>query len=327
MKRLTGLVASQGIAIGRVFPIVDRETLTIPKYSINVHDIECEKERLQKALSATIEELQDSITKADSEHKEESDLLNTYLMMLQDDQFIKNIHAKLEERLINVETILDETLDETANRLASSDSSYIRERALDIKDAFEGVFNKLINKQEKHNRFEDVPKSAIVVARDIMTSEVLALKNANVAGIVMEEGGITSHISIIASSWGIPMIVCAKHCMEYALQGLDAILDAQEGIIIFNPSDETMSSYQVKLEKASTDFSSIISDLSCDDGYVKTLDGKEITISANIAFKDEAFNKRTGRFAREKPPSWLACHSILFRSSPHLQNTASSTSS
>lgn len=290
MKRLTGLVASQGVAIGKVFPIRDREALAVPNYSIGIHDVPLEKERLDVALRATIKELQDSIKVADAEHKEEGELLNTYLVMLQDEQFIKNIYSSLEEKLINVEAILDAKLDEYANILASSNSQYIRERALDIKDAFAGVFNKLINKQEKYNRFEDVPKNAIIVARDIMTSEVLALKNANVAGIVMEEGGITAHISIIASSWGIPMIVSAKHCMEYALAGLDAVLDAQEGIIIFNPSDEMLTTYKAQIEKTSNELSSIINDMSCGEGYIKTLDGEKVTISANIAFKEEAFN-------------------------------------
>ena len=175
MKRLTGLVASQGIAIGKVFPIRDRETFTIPKYSIKTEDIPLEKKRLEIALEDAIKELQDSIEKADEEHKEEAELLNTYLVILQDKEFIKIVDLGLEEKLLNVEEVLDDALNVLANTFASSSRSNMRERAIDIKDAFSGVFSKLINKQEKHNRFENVPNDAIIVARDIMTSEVLAL--------------------------------------------------------------------------------------------------------------------------------------------------------
>jgi len=290
MKRLTGLTASQGIAIGKVFPLLDKERVAVPRYTIKPCDVPLEKERLQVALKATIDELQESINKTDAEQTEEGELLGTYLVMLQDTEFIKGIHTKLEDELVNVEAVLDTKLDEAAKMLASSDSAYIRERALDIKDAFAGVFEKLDAKQEKHNRFEGVPKGAIIVARDIMTSEVLSLKNANPAGIVMEEGGITAHISIIASSWGLPMIVSTKHCMEYALAGLDAVLDANAGLVIFNPSDEALLSYKAQITQNSTDFSSIISTLSSEEYGIKTLDGEKITISANIAFKEESSN-------------------------------------
>lgn len=284
MRKITGLIASSGLAFGKVFKLSNREERDIPSYSIK--DVSFERLRLQNALLETQKEMQGLLEEYEKKNKEsdEVNILNTHLAMLYDEDFISQVIKNLEEEKLNVETILTKKLEEYANILATSPNAYIRERALDIKDAFEGVFDKLLSSREKTLRFKNVPKNSIIIARDIMPSEALALKEAQVMGIIMEEGGLTGHISIIARSWGIPMLVSVSHCMNYN-SGLLAILDAEKGFVIFNPFQKDIEEYTKKIEEKKQKLSD--ESLSFSEGLVKTLDGTPISVSANIAFKDE----------------------------------------
>jgi len=284
MRKITGLIASSGLAFGKVFKLSNREERDIPSYSIK--DVSFERLRLQNALLETQKEMQGLLEEYEKKNKEsdEVNILNTHLAMLYDEDFITQVIKNLEEEKLNVEAILTKKLEEYANILATSPNTYIRERALDIKDAFEGVFDKLLSSREKTSRFKNVPKNSIIIARDIMPSEALALKETQVKGIIMEEGGLTGHISIIARSWGIPMLVSVPHCMNYN-SGLQAILDAEGGFVIFNPYQKDIEEYEKKIEEKSqklSDFEPFFT-----EGLIKTLDGIPISVSANIAFKDE----------------------------------------
>ena len=291
MKKITGLIASKGLAVGKVFPILDKKSLDIPTYSIKNEDVPKEKERLELSLNQTIEEVQKILNEKNTTlSKDEYNLLSGQLAILGDVEFIKDLYADLEKEYLNIETLLQKKIDAYVAILSSSDNDYMRERALDIKTAFDGVFDKLLSPKRSENRFANVPKESIIIVSNIKTSEVLALKDANPKGIVMEEGGITGHISIIARSWEIPMLVSASNCTEYAISGLDAILDAEKGFVCFNPSTSEITLYQNKItEEKKIRLKADARQVSGIKGIVKSLDGVEVSISANIAFKDEAF--------------------------------------
>ncbi|MGP1437974.1 MAG: phosphoenolpyruvate--protein phosphotransferase [Treponema sp.] len=286
MRKISGLIASTGIAFGKVFKLTDIEERDIPLYTIKEENVQSEQQRLQKAVLETQQEMQDILKeyekKALNKSNDELDILNTHLAMLCDEDFIKEVLKDVEKEKLNVETLLSKRLEDYANILATSPNAYIRERALDIKDAFDGVFDKLLISRKKTSRFKNVPKNSIIIARDIMPSEALALRERKPSGIIMEEGGVTGHISIIARSWDIPMLVSVAHCMSYT-SGLQAILDAEKGFVIFNPSQNDIKEYTKRIEEKAQKLN--IKELSVSE--CKTLDGVPISVSANIAFKDE----------------------------------------
>ncbi len=289
MKTLRGLIASPGLAIGKVHPVLDKPNLDIPSYAIGEAEIEGEIARFEKSCEHAIATLQSLHLELSKKSKDEADILNTYIAMLSDGEFIKDVCASLKAKMLNIETVLEAKIDEYASMLAGSPSSYIRERALDIKDAFQGVFEHLLSNRERRSRFDDVPPNSIIAARDIMTSEVFALKTSKVKGIIMEEGGVMGHISIIARSWGIPMLVSVSHAMEYAIAGLEACLDAENGLVILNPDKEEVDYYQAKIDESVAEIE-MMQRLVSEGTTLKTLDGSIVSVSANIAFKDEGLS-------------------------------------
>lgn len=81
-----------------------------------------------------------------------------------------------------------------------------------------------------------VPKGAILVAREILPSELMALGDAGIAGICTAEGGPTSHAAIIAASMGIPMLTALGRAIERVTDGTPLILDATDGVVTVDPS-------------------------------------------------------------------------------------------
>jgi len=81
-----------------------------------------------------------------------------------------------------------------------------------------------------------VPKGAILVAREILPSELMALGDAGIAGICTAEGGPTSHAAIIAASMGIPMLTALGRGIELVADGTALILDATDGTVVIDPS-------------------------------------------------------------------------------------------
>ncbi|HMI19259.1 MAG TPA: glucose PTS transporter subunit IIA, partial [Sphingomonas sp.] len=81
-----------------------------------------------------------------------------------------------------------------------------------------------------------VPKSVILVAREILPSELMALADAGIAGICTAEGGPTSHAAIIAASMGVPMLTALGRAIEAIADGTPLILDASNGVVTVDPS-------------------------------------------------------------------------------------------
>jgi len=81
-----------------------------------------------------------------------------------------------------------------------------------------------------------VPKGAILLAREILPSELMALADAGIAGICTAEGGPTSHAAIIAASMGIPMLTAVGRGIELVPDGTTLILDASDGVVVVDPS-------------------------------------------------------------------------------------------
>jgi len=80
-----------------------------------------------------------------------------------------------------------------------------------------------------------VPKGTILVAREILPSELMALSDMGIAGLCTAEGGPTSHAAIIAASMGIPMLTALGRRIEGIADGTPLILDATDGVLTINP--------------------------------------------------------------------------------------------
>ena len=294
MKKLDGLTASDGLAAGPIFCVTDSAEPVIPVYRITETDIPFHKERLEKAVETAKNELHQLISASVGDGKTMSDILNTHIMMLSDTPFLQGVFSEIENGKMNAESALKKKIDETVDILKASGNEDLILRSDDIRDAFDSVFSRLLStRTARLNRFEKAPKGAIITASLIKPSEALLVKNAEAAGIVIEEGGVTSHIAIMARAWDIPMLVGAEGCMDFARPNMPAVLDADNGFVLFNPPESEIRVYKDKIEKRKGEIKELLARQknSTERLTITTCDGVQVSVNANFAFPEEIENK------------------------------------
>ena len=288
MKKFTGLSVCNGLVACRLVCIPEKVVQATPAYAITAQNIQHEQERLRTAVQAAQEELRQTLTEyrqTDAHMKSsEQTILETHQTMLADEEFMRGIYTEIETSLMNAEAVLKRKLDEVTAMLTSSGDSYLCERAVDIQDAYEPVFSYL-NPRHKQatSRFAGVPQGSLLAVRVFKPSEALEIKKLAPCGIIMEEGGATSHIAIMARAWNIPTLIAVHGLMDSAKSGMYAMLDATNGTLTLEPNAETIarikstSSEQIEVTGEARDYTDVY-----------TQDGIPIHLSANIVLTEEA---------------------------------------
>jgi len=260
----------------------------MPAYAITPQNIQNEQERLRIAVQAAQDELRQKLAEYQTadvhSQSPEQAILETQQTMLADEEFIRSIYTEIETSLMNAEAVLKRKLDEVTAMLTASGDTYLCERAVDIQDAYEPVFFYL-NPRHKQttSRFAGVPQGSLLAARVFKPSEALEIKKLAPCGIIMEEGGATSHIAIMARAWNIPTLIAVHGLMDSAKSGMYAMLDATNGTLTLEPNAETIarikstSSEQIEVTGEARDYTDVY-----------TQDGIPIHLSANIVLTEEA---------------------------------------
>ncbi len=288
MKKFTGLSVCDGLVACTLVCIPENIVQTAPIYAITAQNIQHEQERLRTAVRAAQEELTDALaeyrTKDTRTKSPEQAILETHQTMLADEEFMRGIYTEIETSLTNAEAVLKRKLDEVIAMLTASGDSYLCDRAVDIQDAYEPVFSYL-NPQHKQppSRFAGVQPDSLLAARVFKPSEALEIKKLSPCGIIMEEGGATSHIAIMARAWNIPTLIAVKGLMDSAKSGMYAVLDSTNGILILEPDAETVA----KIEAVGSERIEATGE-ELDYTQVYTQDGIPVHLSANIALVEES---------------------------------------
>ncbi|MFD2655452.1 phosphoenolpyruvate--protein phosphotransferase [Gracilibacillus thailandensis] len=244
MSQLTGIAASNGIAIAKAYK------LAIPDLSFDkkkVDDTTSEIERLTKALEVSKSELEKikehARTSLGDEHAE---IFSAHLLVLGDPELINPIKDKIESEQVNAEFALDETAQMFIDMFENMDNEYMRERAADIKDVTKRVMAHLLEVSFPNPALID--EEVIVIAEDLTPSDTAQLNKQFVQGFTTNIGGRTSHSAIMARSLEIPAVVGTKTITEQAKEGDILIVDGIDGAVIINPTEDEVQEYRKKQE-------------------------------------------------------------------------------
>ena len=165
---------------------------------------------------------------------------------------------------------------ESAGTLESLDDERMKERASDLRDLERQVLRVLRGELPAATR-ELAPQS-IVIADDLMPSQLIALDAAHLAGICLARGGATSHVAILAASAGIPMLVATGPSVLDVADGTAVILDAEHGWIDVDPPAADVGA---AAKAAAQRGAERAADLAHANEPAITLDGVRIVVNAN----------------------------------------------
>jgi phosphotransferase system enzyme I (PtsP) len=273
---LSGIVAYPGVAIGPAAILEERLGFADILHEEEV-DIEQELKNLESALEKTcIQTL--FLEKRVAERLSESDaaIFHTHLMILEDRSFIK----KLQNEISNghcAAYALEKTVADYIEAFRKMEDPYLRERASDMEDIGRRILANLVG--DGADQTLHLKHPGILVAKKILPSDMAALDNEQILGIITEDGEKNAHAVIMAKSMGIPAIVAVRGALKHIAPEDSLIVDANTGRIYIKPLDTVKEEYQ-RLQQDQTRELCRLEQYR--DQPAMTADGERIILRANI---------------------------------------------
>ena len=282
MNVILGISAASGIGIGPAFVLPEEKERIIPHHHISKEDVAEEWKRFDDAVEVVQNEIKTHLAELDQENLQRV-IFETYQLMLSDPVFLGEVKDALEQELFNIEHTLEIKVEEYAQRLRNSGNDYLAERSRDIEDVFGKVLNELLDFHPFD--IEQVPDGVVIVAHAMKTSDTVILSKRKIAGLALTEGGVSSHVAILAKSFGIPAVVGLEDIAHQVESNDQLIIDGTLGEAIIQPDQQTLDEYHSKIREEQKYIQAL---QQFRDKPAQTNDGTRFYLYANIGTPEEA---------------------------------------
>ena len=224
MKSVKGNGVSIGSCIGNAF--VYQNKIDLDAESKIVFE-----EAVQKLTSKFQLQIKDF---KNNNRNEEAEILDAYILILQDPEITGQITAENQSSVKEIYNIFESS----GNILASMEDEYFKQRAEDIISVGKHLVNTM---QEKEIKVE-LNKNSVLVAEDLTPADTSSMNMANVIGIVLRDGGPTSHAVIVAKNLGIPCVIGVGESIKEINNDDLIALDGSTGKLNINPDEDVIES-------------------------------------------------------------------------------------
>jgi phosphotransferase system, enzyme I, PtsP len=239
--KLNGSVLNEGIALGHVVLHEPRVVVT----NFIADDVPKERQRLDGAITALRADLDTMLEHGDVAEGAHRDVLEAYRMFAHDRGWVH----KLEEAVLTgltAEAAVERVQSDTRARMLRQLDPYLRERLHDLDDLANRLMRKLLGREHAPAR-EHLPENAVIVARSMGPAALLDYDRKRLRGLVLEEGGPTSHVAIIARALGIAAVGEVSNVIGLVDQGDGIIVDGTSGEVHIRPSQEIEDAYKERV--------------------------------------------------------------------------------
>lgn len=238
---LHGTAASEGIGIGKVMLIEEHSLEYTPR---TVTDTEAESQRFKTAVDAfcyNTEKQAENLRSSAGE--KEAEILAGHIQIIRDPYLSGEIEKLIADGQC-AESALEHMCDMFITMFSAADDELTKQRAADVRDIKSGVLGILLGVNEI--KVSDAPKGTVLVARELTPSVTAGIVKENIAGIITETGGTTSHSAILARALEIPAVLSVEGVASSLKNGDTVVVDGSEGAVIVNPDDNTVAEYSKK---------------------------------------------------------------------------------
>src|SRR5690606_6346842 len=218
--------------------------VNIPRTHIEREAVDDELKRFRAALRGTQDQLE--AIKGRLTHGEHRQILKAQQMMLRDPDLIQRTEALIKNEQINAEWAVSRSVDEIRATLAKASDELFRARQLDVACMGERLITTLGGEEKDAIT---PPEGAVVIAHDLSPADTAQLSRHRIAGLVCEEGGQTSHTSIIARALRIPAVVGVDDLLEVVETGDPVIVDGVHGLVHLRPTAAQIDALAVEVER------------------------------------------------------------------------------
>jgi phosphotransferase system enzyme I (PtsP) len=283
LKFIKGQTASEGFASGPSTLFKKSHVALLSEDYNREHFYSVENFRM--AVKKTSEELMSLQSRLAERLPESASLIFTaHFMILKDHKFMNQILSQIQEGT-PVPDAIRNVAKHYIGLFSSNPHAYIREKVSDIEDLTGRILKNLF----KIHMDESQPdRGSIVIAAELYPSEILKLASGDVQGIILVKGGVTSHVSILARSLKIPMIIADMTRLLELPEGTPILMDARSGNVFVKPDNQIIRRYESQEEarKAAARAPKTICPIT------HTRDGVRVRLMANINLLSEIKSAR-----------------------------------
>ncbi|HTD86132.1 MAG TPA: phosphoenolpyruvate--protein phosphotransferase [Candidatus Binatia bacterium] len=273
-----GIPVSPGVSRGKII-VLTRSQNRVPEQHLAEADLPSEVQRFEQALVNTrhqILEMQEQVSERLG--AQEGAIFDAHLLVLEDPVFIEEVTRRIQNERLTAEYAFQQVADRFIAGLSAIDDEYLRERAADMRDVTSRILNNLLGNSEDREGCR-LTEPCIIISHDLSPSQTAQLDKRFVLAFGTDIGSKTSHTAIMARSLRIPAVVGLERASKVMSNGQYALLDGFNGLVIINPTDQTLFEYgqlarrQITLEEKLSETR---------EQAAVTLDGVRVMLSANI---------------------------------------------
>lgn len=277
---IKGIAAAPGIAFGPAY-LYSKQEVIVREKPITQDEVLAEIDRLHSANARAQKELQKIHAFAEAKlGSQNARIFEAEIMILGDNILMGTIEKRIASELRNAESIVKSEIGKYRALMLSAADEYMHERAHDVED----VMNRLIRNIQDQKLFSRLDGEAVIVSETLTPADTVIFSRNQILGYATDLGGTTSHAAILSRSLKIPAVVGLRNATRQVRSGDRVAIDGYSGLLIINPSDETLQHLQRKAARF-RDFDERLTEIA---GLVaETVDHHLIELSANIEFPEE----------------------------------------
>ena len=278
--RLEGLKLVEGMAIGHA--VYHQPRITI-EHTV-AEDIEAERHRVYAAFDKMREQIDRMAQQAefglDGEHEE---VLETYKMFAYDEGWSRRINEAIDSGL-TAEAAIERVQQRTRMRMRQIGDPLLQDRMHDLEDLANRLL-RIVSGQMGTAAQLGLRQDTILIARNLGPAELLEYDRRRLKGVVLEEGSLTAHVTIVARAMGVPVLGRVRNVRQTIGDGDLLLLDVTEaGSVLVRPSAAMEEAFDAKLlirQKRRAAFAALKSEAPV------TLDGERLTVMVNAGLRDD----------------------------------------
>jgi phosphotransferase system enzyme I (PtsI) len=280
--RVSGVGASEGVAVGPVFVHAGREPEP-EREVIPEGAVEAELGRFRDAVEAVVAKLSETAERLRAAASDdEAAIFEAHVEFAEDPELTSGVEDRV-RALESPEAAVLAVGEEFAGMFGAMDDEYMAARADDVRDVASQIAAELMGGPA--GGLEALAEPSVVVARNLAPSDTARIPKGKALAFVTAEGSKTSHVSIMARSMGIPAVVGVGEALDGLLDARTVAVDGTEGYAIADPDQGTISAFEARIEEMAAESATL-------DEYrhveARTRDGRRIEVAANLGSASEA---------------------------------------
>lgn len=238
LRFLRGVAGSPGLAVGRafVFGMADQEFIVLP----DPDQPRWTLEDFRRAIAKTEQQLEALQLQMEERLADVASMIfSAHLLIVKDAKFSGTM-IQLVEKGMPPEKAIEKVVTEYLHLFGSSPNPRLREKVQDVKDLGRRLLKNLRIGNEETADY----RGRVVVAGELMPSDILKVSAQRAAGLVLVAGGVTSHVAILARSLQLPMIIVDDRRLFSLTRDATLALDGDQGNLYVDPSAEVLRTFQ-----------------------------------------------------------------------------------